>query len=183
MSATRRHVWIIVETGCDTDCEARVDDRRRIRRRRWHDREVSPNFGHRASPRLIAATTACVALVAGCGGGEDQSDASRFCGEIEANQTALTAPNLTVPAQIEALLDLYREIGEFAPLAIEAEWDQLIVNYETASTVVPGDEASQQAAIATALQSEQSAARVKTWLVENCALDIGPVDTLVQQDR
>lgn len=121
-------------------------------------------------------------LVASCTSEDPRSDAARFCGEIEANVSTLTAPNLTSSSEIDDLLELYREIGEFAPLAIEAEWDQLVVNYETASTVVPGDTESQQAAIATALQSEQSAARVKTWLVENCALDIGPVDTLVRQD-
>lgn len=183
MNATRRHVKVIVERGCDIDVEGFDNDRRRIPRRRWHDRNVSPSLGHCAHRRLTAAVAAFVVLVAGCAGGDDRSDAARFCGEIEANQAALTTPALTNTVQVEALLDLYREIGHFAPLAIEAEWDQLIVNYETASTVVPGDEASRQAAIATALQSEQSAARVKTWLVENCALDIGPVDTLVQQNR
>lgn len=143
---------------------------------------MSPSLGSIAHHRLIAIATTFVVLVVGCASGDDRSDASRFCGEIEANQTALTAPDLTGPAQIDALLELYREIGEFAPLAIEAEWGQLIVNYETASTVVPGDVASQQAAVAAALQSERAAARVKTWLVDNCDLDIGPVDTLVQQN-
>ena len=183
MNATRRHVNVIVVTGCDIESEGFDGDRRRIPRRRWHDRNVSPSLGHCAHRRLTGAVAAFVVVIAGCSGSGERSDAARFCGEIEANQAALTAPALTNAVQVEALLDLYREIGQFAPLAIEAEWDQLIVNYETASTVVPGNEASRQAAIATALQSEQSAARVKTWLVENCALDIGPVDTLVQQDR
>ena len=41
---------------------------------------------------------------------------------------------------IEPLLELYRDIAELAPLAIEPEWDQLVTAYETAATVVPGDE-------------------------------------------
>lgn len=109
-------------------------------------------------------------------------DAERFCGEIEANQALLTSPDLSSAADIEPLLELYREIGEFAPLAIEAEWDQLTLNYETASTVVPGDDESMQAAVAMAFQSEQAGARVKQWLVDNCTLDIGPVATLAPQN-
>lgn len=116
-----------------------------------------------------------------CGDDDSAGNAERFCGEIEVNQTALFAPDLASTAEIAPLLELYREIGELAPLAIEAEWDQLVLNYETASTVVPGDDASIQAATAQAYQSEQSAAAVKRWLIDNCALDIGPVATIVAQ--
>jgi hypothetical protein len=120
------------------------------------------------------------ALVA-CSTDKEGGDAERFCGEIAANQAQLTSPDLATSADIEPLLDLYRTIGDLAPLAIEPEWDQLILNYETASTVVPGDDQSMQTAVAMALQSEQAGARVKQWLVDNCALDIGPVATLAPQ--
>ncbi len=116
-----------------------------------------------------------------CGSDEGAGNAERFCGEIEVNQAALFSPDLTTATDIEPLLELYREVGRFAPLAIEAEWEQLVLNYETASTVVPGDDASLQAAAAQAYQSEQSAAAVKQWLIDNCALDIGPVATIVAQ--
>lgn len=120
--------------------------------------------------------------MAACGSDDDAAgNAERFCGEIEVHQTALFAPDLSSAAEIAPLVELYREIAKLAPLAIEAEWDQLVLNYETASTVVPGDEASIQAAAAQAYQSEQSAAAVKKWLVDNCALDIGPVSTIVAQ--
>lgn len=131
--------------------------------------------------RLLPCLLVGVGLVAACSNDEPGGDASRFCGEIEANQAGLTAPELTTSADIEPLLELYRSIGELAPLAIEPEWNQLILNYETASTVVPGDDESMQIAVATALQSEEAAASVKQWLVDNCALDIGPVATLAPQ--
>ncbi len=128
-------------------------------------------------PFLVASAVLLVA----CSNDEPGGDPERFCGEIEANQAQLTSPELATSADIEPLLELYRNIGELAPLAIEPEWDQLILNYETASTVVPGDEQSMQTAVAMALQSEQAGARVKAWLVDNCALDIGPVATLAPQ--
>lgn len=131
--------------------------------------------------RLISCLVAGAAVLGACSDDEPAGDAERFCGEIEVNQAILTNPDLGSSAEIEPLLQLYRDIGEFAPLAIEPEWDQLILNYETASTVVPGDEDSMQAVVAMALRSEQAGARVKQWLVDNCALDIGPVATLAPQ--
>lgn len=120
-------------------------------------------------------------LAVACGGASG-GDAERFCGEVDANKAALTSPDLEFADDIEPYIDLYREIGEYAPLAIEPEWNQLITNYETVSTVVPGDTESEQAAIVSALQSEKSAAAVSSWLADNCAVDLGPLATLVAHD-
>ncbi len=127
------------------------------------------------------ATVVTAGALASCGD-DDAGDAGRFCGEIDANRAALTQPALEYSDDIEPFLDLYRSIGDVAPLAIEAEWDQLIVNYETASTVVPGDPESEQLVISTALQTEQSAAAVDAWLQANCGITIGPLSTLVAHD-
>lgn len=119
-----------------------------------------------------------VAAAAGCGG-ESGGNAERFCGEVAANKDALTNPVLTYADDIEPLLDLYREIGDLAPLAVEDDWNQLVAAYETASTVVPGEPASEQEALAAIYSSEESAAAVDQWLRANCAVDIGPVFTIV----
>ena len=94
----------------------------------------------------------------------------------------LTDPVVASENDIEPLLDLYREIGDVAPLSIEREWRQLITAYETASTIVPGDPESEQIALAEIYSSEESAARVSSWLKENCAVDVGPVVTIVPHD-
>lgn len=135
-----------------------------------------------AAAARVAAAVSLGSFIAACSSGDNAAgDAERFCGEIELHQGTLFAPDLSSAAEIAPLVDLYREIAELAPLSIEAEWEQLVLNYETASTVVPGDEPSMQVAAAQAYQSEQSAAEVKKWLVDNCALDIGPVSTIVAQ--
>ena len=157
-----RSVAVPVKPAVELPCSVSVRDRRR----------------HRTFALAMAASL----VVAACNDDDPAGNAERFCGEIEVNQAQLTNPELATAADVDLLLELYRDIGRFAPLAIEAEWDQLIVNYETASTIVPGDDASMQRAVATALQSEQAAARVKQWLIDNCALDIGPVATLVAQN-
>jgi hypothetical protein len=116
----------------------------------------------------------------GCAGG-DAGSAERFCGEIQVHAEQLTQPNLQFEDDIEPFLDLYREIAELAPLSIEPEWDQLISAYETASTVVPGDPESEQTALAAIYSTERSAAAIDRWLEKTCAVDIGPVFTIVAQ--
>ncbi len=117
-------------------------------------------------------------VVVSCGNDEAAS-AERFCGEVAANKETLTAPTLEFDDDVGPLLDLYREIGDFAPLAIEKEWNQIVAAYETASTMVLDDPASEQATVAAIYSSEESAAKVDAWLRANCAVDLGPIVTLV----
>lgn len=131
--------------------------------------------------RARIVVTATVVTLAACGG-DDGGSAERFCGEVAENKDALTNPPLTHTEDIEPLLDLYRDIGDLAPLAIEDDWNQLVMAYETASTVVPGDQASEQEALAAIYSSEESAAAVERWLRTNCAVDIGPVFTIVPHE-
>jgi len=113
--------------------------------------------------------------------GEEAPSAERFCGEVAANEEALTNPQLVYTDDIDPLLDLYRDIGALAPLGVQPDWDQIVSAYETASTVVVGDQESEQAALTAVYSSEKSAAAVATWLLANCAVDIGPVFTIVPQ--
>ena len=65
-----------------------------------------------------------------------------------------------------------------APLAIEQEWGDLVVNYETASTVDPGDPESVQRVVETAVRTEESVTAVQQWVAANCDVDLGPVATV-----
>lgn len=136
-------------------------------------------YGRQGTRALLIAGV--LFTVAACGG-EEGSNAERFCGEVDANKAALTNPQLEFADDIEPYIELYRSIGELAPLSIETEWNQLISNYETASTVVLGDIESEQAAVVSALQSEDAAAAVSSWLAQNCAVELGPLATLVARD-
>lgn len=135
-------------------------------------------------PVHIAAVLAVVTagLLSACSGGSDAGNTEQFCAEIQANAEQLTQPNLQFSDDIEPLLDLYRDIGSSAPLAIELEWDQLTLAYETASTIVPGDTESEQVALTAIYSTEESAAAVDVWLETNCGVDIGPVFTIVAQN-
>ena len=133
-----------------------------------------------AASRATLSTAIAVILFAACSTGDSGASAERFCGEVEANKEALTNPTLEFSDDIGPLLQLYSDVGDVAPLAIEKEWNQLVTAYETASTVVPGDEESEQLVLAAIYSSESAAAAVDQWLRENCAVDIGPVFTIVE---
>jgi hypothetical protein len=48
---------------------------------------------------------------------------------------------------------------------------------------VPGDPESQQTALAAIYSTEKSATAIDRWLEKTCAVDIGPVFTIVAQER
>ncbi len=141
--------------------------------RRFVVRQCSAVIAGRAALLVSLLTAALVA----CGG--EAPSAERFCGEILVNREELTNPEITDQGDIDSLLGLYRDIASLAPLAIEDEWNQIVTAYETASTVVIGDEDSEQAALASIYASEEAASAVQQWLSNNCAVEIGPVFTIV----
>ena len=139
--------------------------------------------GHHASAarrrRGALGFVALAALTVAACGDEPAGNAERFCGEIAAHKDELTAPELRFSEDIAPVLDLYHSIGDLAPLSIEKEWDELVAAYETADTIVVGDAESEQVAVSAIYSAEASAAKVDAWLKANCAVDIGPVVTLV----
>jgi hypothetical protein len=133
-----------------------------------------------ARPLIVVALCG---IVAACGGGDEvESDAERFCGEAIAQRNTIVAPPLGSEAELAATLDFYRLMGQLAPVAIAEEWNDLVVNLETAATLVPGDPESEQLVAMTAYATEPSAFEVKEWLAANCGLDI-PITTIAPQER
>ena len=128
---------------------------------------------------LVGWTASAVLVACGSSGG---SDAERFCGEIGQDVAAVVSPEITSDEQLDNTLDHYRMLADLAPVAIEGEWRDLVLNLETASTVVPGDTESMQRVVAQAYATERSAVAVREWLLVNCSIDLGPVDTITPQD-
>lgn len=132
--------------------------------------------------RAVALLVCAGAVAVGCGDdGRVASDAERFCGEAEARRDTIVSPPLSTDDELQATLDFYRLMGDLAPLAISEQWADLVVNLETASTLVPGDPASEQRVATQAYATERSAYEVAEWLRENCGVDIGPITTIAPQ--
>jgi hypothetical protein len=136
----------------------------------------------RPSAAVAPVALAVALLVAvGCAGDEEvASDAERFCGEAAAQRDLIVAPPLSTDAEVAATLDFYRLMGQLAPIAIAEQWGDLVTAMETASTLVPGDPASEQLVAMTAYATERSAYEVAVWLQRNCGVEI-PITTIAPQ--
>jgi hypothetical protein len=130
--------------------------------------------------RWSAGVLAVALTAAGCSRDEPGSDAERFCGEAAANTALITDFPITNEAEMQAVLDFYRLMGQLAPVAIATEWNTVLHSLETASTVVPGDPESEQRVAMTAYAAEPSAYAVKVWLERNCGVTI-PIVTIAPQ--
>lgn len=131
----------------------------------------------------VALAVGLVVTLAGCQRSDEvQSDAERFCGEAIAQRDTIVAPPIGSEAELQATLDFYRLMGQLAPVAIAAEWNDIVVNLETAAALVPGDPESEQLVAMTAYATEPSAYRVKRWLENNCGLEI-PITTIAPQEQ
>jgi hypothetical protein len=141
---------------------------------------------HPRSPSIVAMTAAVTiaagaAVLSGCGSDDDGGDSARFCAEVTANVAAIVTPPIATEDDVDATLDLYRKLADLAPIAIEEEWRDLVVNVETASTVVPDDPESVQRTVAVAYATEKSAVAVRNWILTDCGVDLGPVATIAPQ--
>ena len=97
----------------------------------------------------------------------------RYCTEVGTYLTDLAQPMISTPDDIERVLAVWRRVAASAPLAIEPEWEQVVDSFETAATVVAGDEASLQLAADTARAAEPAADRVITYTQQVCGATIG----------
>lgn len=126
---------------------------------------------------MLAAGTLVVAagalLLAGCGDDGDDGATALFCDDVAANQEALFNTPIVSETDIAGFVALYREVGENAPLAIEADWDAMTEVFETAREHQPGDTTvTEQDVLTEVYSSEQSALAVRDWLAENCQITI-----------
>ncbi len=129
----------------------------------------------RLRPLLNAPIAAglCVMVVAGCGGG-DNRDPATFCGRLRIAQPALTDPNDQV-----ALVALYQDLDDEAPLQIKDDWHQITVLLSSITNYDTSDEAETQAVLASVLRSQAAVTAVAVWARDTCRIELGPIPTVV----
>lgn len=131
---------------------------------------------NRSAAHLIATAAAVLPLtLAACGDDPDQRSESNYCTQVGNHLTELNSPTIAQPGDIDRVVDAWRAVAQSAPLAIEAEWDVMMNNLETAVTVDPADPASMQEVADTARESEQAANRVISYTQQRCGALIGSV--------
>lgn len=129
-----------------------------------------------SAARIIALAAAALPLgLVACGDDANQRSEANYCTQVGNHLTDLNSPAITRDADIDRVLKAWRTVARSAPLAIEAEWDTMMANLETAVTVDPNDPASMQHVADTARSSEPAANRVIAYTQQKCGAVIGNV--------
>lgn len=129
--------------------------------------------------RALAATLAMIAVGATACGSDNGASTQRYCDSVRDNAVQLDTPAIATADDIASTLALYRRVAGVAPLSVEVEWATLVLNLETASTVVTSDQASMQHTADTARASQRAAEKVQTYTHEVCGVDLGTPPTTV----
>jgi hypothetical protein len=127
---------------------------------------------NRLPGRVIVAASVALTVLAACDD-DSRGDSEGFCQAVADNLDALRAIP-TTGDEVEALIERWREVGESAPLAVEPDWDAYTATIETAWTG-----ADEEEILANTFASERSATNIATWLRDNCAIEWGPMTTIV----
>ena len=128
------------------------------------------------STTLAAALIALTCFVLGaCGDDADQRTEANYCTQVGNHLADLNSPSITADGDIDRVMNAWRTVSKSAPIAVQAEWETMVANLETAITVDPNDPASMQLVADTARKSEPSANRVITYTQQRCGALIGSV--------
>jgi len=124
-------------------------------------------------------TAALLALtlfaVSACGDDADQRSEANYCTQVGKHLTDLNSPTIAENGDIEGVVGAWRTVSESAPIAVQAEWESMVVNLETAITVDPNDPLSMQLVADTARKSEPAANRIISYTQQRCGALIGGV--------
>ena len=124
--------------------------------------------------RLVALLVPCAIGVGVAGCSKDAGNTGEgYCTVVAANLETLNSPDIDSGEDIFVTLSIYRDVTAAAPVAIEPEWQQVLIGIETASTVDAANPESVQLAADTARRSKAAATRVQQYTQQLCALSIG----------
>ncbi len=96
-----------------------------------------------------------------------------YCDAVRADLATLINPTIVTGTDIEATIDRYRSIAAVAPAGVEPEWQDVISAFETAATVIPGDQTSLAIANQAALAGQPAYTRLQHYTQEECDVAIG----------
>jgi len=114
-------------------------------------------------------------VVTACGDNADQRSEANYCTQVGNHLTDLNSPTITGEGDIDRVVGSWRTVSKSAPIAVQAEWEKMVANLDTAITVDPNDPVSMQLVADTARKSEPAANRVISYTQQRCGALIGSV--------
>ncbi|MBD0322563.1 MAG: hypothetical protein ICV72_04145 [Aldersonia sp.] len=124
---------------------------------------------------VAVASVALAAVLAACRDDSTSGDSATFCEHVEDNLDRLRASPET-PEDVEAIIALWEDVGDSAPLSIEPDWNAHILLFETAR-----DADDMEEIYARIYATERSSVAVAAWVRDHCGFEWGPVSTIVPQ--
>lgn len=130
-----------------------------------------------ARTTTLAAALIVLALgtVSACGGDASDRSEANYCTQVGNHLTDLNSPSIAADGDIDRVVGAWRTVSKSAPIAVQAEWEAMVTNLETAITVDPADPVSMQLVADTARKSEPAANRVISYTQQRCGALIGSV--------
>lgn len=131
----------------------------------------------RTTTSTLAAALLALTLgaVSACGDDANQRSEANYCTQIGNHLTDLNSPTIAEDGDIDRVVGAWRTVSKSAPIAVQAEWETMVANLETAITVDPNDAVSMQLVADTARKSEPAANRVISYTQQRCGALIGSV--------
>lgn len=128
----------------------------------------------RSTVLLLTALTGATLLVA-CG--DDRPSGAAFCGRL-AQEQGLVSSGVTNPAEIDAAVERYGELGRLAPAAIREPWQQLTALLQQAAALDPDDPDAPTELRQLAFESQSAADEVSDWARATCGIELRPATSL-----
>jgi hypothetical protein len=115
-------------------------------------------------------------MVAACSD-EPERTLEAYCAAVQDDLAVIMNPVIATGPDVDATIERYRSIAEVAPAGVEPEWQRVIEVFETAATVIPGDQASLELANRAALAGGPAYGRLQQFTQQQCGIDIGTPPT------
>jgi hypothetical protein len=126
----------------------------------------------RRGATALTALAIATSLAAACSSSHEPTEAG-YCALIAQHQTVFTTPAISDQASVTSTVNVYQQITDASPLAIEAEWKTMLASVQVAAAVDPNDPQSVQAAADAARESQVAANRVIAYTQQHCSVTLG----------
>lgn len=122
---------------------------------------------------VVAVATACA------GSGEAVRTDGAYCTAVGDHLADLNTTSFTDTAAVDRVLTSWRAVGETAPLAVQAEWEQVLAAMQLAAEVDTADAEAVQLMADSLREAQPAADRVIDYTYRLCGAVIGGVTPVI----
>lgn len=136
-------------------------------------------------PLALSSVLLAGLLATACSTDEPLRTEGNYCTEVGNRMVDLETTSFATPDDVARVLASWQAVGATSPIAVEAEWDEVLAAMQQVAVVNPNDVVALQAAADTLREAQPAADRIITYTYRVCGVAIGgvpPVTTLPLQN-